>query len=331
MNYKTSVALCTYNGKDFIEQQIDSILNQTVLPDELIISDDGSNDGTVEIVKKKLAKSHLKYKVMINNTKLGVIKNFERAILHCEGDIIFTSDQDDIWLEDKVEYIKNMFNLNEKLSIVFTDAYLVDKNLSKTGVRLWDAVYPEMKKIKTKQDILKALLKGNIMTGATMAFKRSLIQQITPFNEYWIHDYWIAITGTLIGEVQSIDKPLILYRQHDNNVIGASKLSVTEKIIMYFRNFYKLDLIRMEKYNKFSSLREFISNYNNGVFDDFDKHLIYQYGEFWKKMINLKSKGKINGVGIIAKEYFRGNYSRYYNGIRSVIRDIISIVLKKNS
>jgi len=326
MSYKISVALCTYNGKYFIEDQIDSILNQTIMPDELIICDDRSTDETVELVKKKMEKSNIKYQIIVNDQNLGLIKNFENAIRKCTGDIIFTADQDDIWLNEKVEFVVNKFKSNKELSLVYTDAYLVDEDLTKFGINLWDTLNSDMEILRDRQALLKVLLKNNLMTGATMAFKRSTIGNSLPFNKWWIHDYWIAVTGTLIGEVEAISKPLILYRQHENNVIGASKLGVISKVKKYIDNFKNLQSIRDNKYNMMTELSRFVYVNKDDISYD-DKMLVKRAYLFWQELSSLNEKKRNESIFIIIANYLKGNYSIFYTGIRGAFRDIINVLI----
>ena len=116
---KVSVAMATYNGEKYIQEQIDSILKNLEKKDELIISDDGSNDGTIEIIKKNIKKDN-RIK-LINGPKRGVIKNFENALLNCNGDYIFLSDQDDIWLPNKVKTVMSYFEQDDKLIAIVHD------------------------------------------------------------------------------------------------------------------------------------------------------------------------------------------------------------------
>ena len=124
---KLSVALCTYNGELFLKQQLDSILQQELPVDEIVICDDGSTDNTINIIESYKQKYQYPRFICKQNIKnKGVRKNFEYAISLCSGDIIFLSDQDDIWLNQKTKDIVNFFNENPKVNLVFTDAILID-------------------------------------------------------------------------------------------------------------------------------------------------------------------------------------------------------------
>lgn len=124
---KTSVAMCTYNGAKYIREQLDSILNQSHLVDEIVICDDGSIDETIEIIKRIKRNTAIPISIYINEPHLGVNLNFEKAIKLCQGDIIFLSDQDDIWEENKVDTIIGYFSTHEDKNVVFGDAVLINR------------------------------------------------------------------------------------------------------------------------------------------------------------------------------------------------------------
>lgn len=122
-----SVAMCTYNGAQYIEEQLLSILHQSVPVDEIVICDDGSTDETIEIIKRIKRDAAIPISIHINEPHLGVNLNFEKAIKLCHGDIIFLSDQDDIWEENKVDTIIDYFSTHEDKNVVFGDAVLIDR------------------------------------------------------------------------------------------------------------------------------------------------------------------------------------------------------------
>lgn len=118
-----------YNGERYIAEQLNSILSQTIPPKEIIISDDGSKDQTLEIVDNLLSHCSVKYRIVKNTGTHGVTKNFCNAISRCSENIIFTSDQDDVWVNNKAEIILKIFENNNKALLVFTNGELVDQNL----------------------------------------------------------------------------------------------------------------------------------------------------------------------------------------------------------
>lgn len=219
-----SVAMCTYNGEKFIGEQLDSILNQTKKVSEIIICDDLSIDGTVGILNDFKERYSNLIKVIINENNLGYVKNFEKAISYCNGDIIFLSDQDDVWMPDKVEKNLKKFYEDNRITCIFTDAIVATETLEESKGKLWNQVRftKEKRKEFERSGGLKQLIKRNVATGATMAFKSSMIENIIPIPERVVHDAWIAFICSLYGKTQIIDEPLILYRQHENQQIGSN-------------------------------------------------------------------------------------------------------------
>ena len=125
---KTSVALCTYNGQQFLKQQLDSILNQTHKVDEIVVCDDGSTDKTIEILENYSANYPNTFYINQNEINLRSVKNFEKAVKLCSGDIIFLSDQDDVWVDNKVEKYVDYFDKNPNIEVLASNGYCIDEN-----------------------------------------------------------------------------------------------------------------------------------------------------------------------------------------------------------
>lgn len=229
---KISVALCTYNGARFILEQLQSIASQTLLPDEVIISDDGSSDGTIEIVEQFSTRAPFKLQFFKNSSRLGVTKNFERAISLCSGDIVFLCDQDDVWLPQKIATMVPLFLANEKVGLVFSNAFITDSQLNRLGHTVWDTFRLDKKGQMTLRSdrATSFLIRRNVITGATAAFRLTLRDKVLPIPDAWMHDEWIAIIASTISHIEPVDMPLIMYRQHDKNVIGGRRLNLLEKI-----------------------------------------------------------------------------------------------------
>jgi glycosyltransferase involved in cell wall biosynthesis len=233
---KTSVALCTYNGEKHIKAQLESILNQTVAIDEIIICDDKSNDKTIEIIEQIKLDNPKKIYLYKNEVNLGSNKNFEKAISTCTGDFIFLSDQDDIWKENKVEKIIQHFSENPATEAVFTNGNLInDKNEKINTHTLWDSVFFIENQLEKPINLFKLIRsKRNMVTGATLCIKKETKQYILPFpeiNKYY-HDEWIAIIIASRKKIDYIAEELISYRIHSGQQIGSKDViqnSTTKK------------------------------------------------------------------------------------------------------
>jgi glycosyltransferase involved in cell wall biosynthesis len=229
-----SVALATFNGEQFIAEQVRTILTQTRRPDELVVADDGSTDSTLDIIRR----SHdalgegVTLRILEPGDRLGVTKNFERAVVACTGELIVLSDQDDAWHEDRLEVASASFERRPGLLLQHADADLVAGDGSPLGLGLLEALWvsdAERNEIATGR-AFEANLRRNLVTGATVMFSASLLESALPFPESWVHDEWLAIIAAATGEVELLDAPLIDYRQHGGNQIGASKPTLRYRI-----------------------------------------------------------------------------------------------------
>lgn len=230
---KVSVCIATYNGEKYIEKQIRSILPQLSIDDEIIISDDQSTDNTLNIIKKINDK---RIKIYFNQGNKGYVPNFENALKKVTGDIIFFSDQDDIWLPNKVK--KCIEKLNE-YDLVVTDAKVIDSNFNVIEESLFEVV-------NTKTGFFNNLIK-NRYYGCCMAFKKEILKKILPFpKKYSIcsHDRWIPLVCELYYKTTLIKEPLMIYRRHGNNVscFKKSNNSLIKKILIRIYPLYKVIL-----------------------------------------------------------------------------------------
>ena len=228
---KLSIALCSYDGEQFLQEQLDSIAAQSRLPDELIVCDDRSADGTVEILGKFAAQAAFPVRIYANEEKLGTVKNFEQAIELCTGDVIALADQDDIWHTKKLERIEQIFLTRSSIGLVFTDAELIDQRSIPLGERLWQRIINKKEQRLIEQGRIRdVLIARNVVTGATMAFRSEYRQLVLPIplDISLIHDGWIAVLVAMVADTAAIGEPLISYRQHPRQQLGAKPLATTK-------------------------------------------------------------------------------------------------------
>ncbi len=233
-----SVAMCTYNGERYIEQQLASILSQTRKPQEVVICDDCSSDNTIRIIKQFASITEITIKLIENSINIGSTKNFENAIQLCSGDIIVLSDQDDVWEANKLQVVYDVYISHPDMSLVFTDGYVVDHELNYMGYKLFDYVKFN-KRIKNEfimKNEFEVLLNNSLVTGATIAFNSKYKNIICPIPLNWVHDYWISLVLAGIGQVYYIDKPLIKYRQHNSQQIGIRRHNCIKNIFSKYTN-----------------------------------------------------------------------------------------------
>lgn len=207
-NVRVSVAMATYNGEKYIKEQINSILINLDKNDELVISDDGSKDNTVNIIEGFQKKDN-RIK-LYDGPRKGVKQNFANAIEKCNGECIFLSDQDDVWNVKKVEKVLKVFK-EKGITLVIHNCEIVNENLEKT-----DKTFFEFR--NSGKGIIKNIWK-NTYIGCCMAFKSEIKDKILPIpNDVEMHDQWIGILNEKYGKSYFLDDCLIKYRRHGNNV-----------------------------------------------------------------------------------------------------------------
>lgn len=254
------VLIATYNGEKYIKQQLESICSQSRKPDGILVTDGGSIDLTLDLCYKYLKDSGIGFRILETREQLNVAENFSKGIKNINGDIVFFSDQDDIWDVDKISVIEQEF-VNRKCDIAFSDAYVVNSDISQMYKKtLWDCIGFENNLrsccFSSKNKILlHRILKGNFVTGMCMAVTREFALKCLPIPKGVLHDEWLAICGTLAGNICSVNKCLVKYRQHDHNVMGVNKnikQRISESKYRYNRLVGRKDwigeLIRREKY-----------------------------------------------------------------------------------
>lgn len=236
-----SVALCTFNGEKFIAQQLQSIVNQTIMPDEIIVCDDCSKDRTVNIIRETLKDYNGHWQFVCNQENLGYKKNFEKAIGLCQGDIIFLSDQDDVWHPHKIELMNSIFLANPDVALVFHDAEVVNENLRLLNKSFWELLHFNY------QDFLcgnySRLFEGNVIQGAACAFRKAVYRESLPFFECAIHDEWLALNAVNTGVIYPLPEALLKYRQTGSNEIGSGRTENIWEKSKKWKKSYKVLLI----------------------------------------------------------------------------------------
>jgi len=208
-----SIAMTTYNGEQFLREQLDSIFGQTYKNIELVVCDDCSTDGTAAILNQYCEK-HSNMTVFENKESLLCVKNFEKAITLCSAEYIALADQDDIWEANKLEVLMAEIG---KYSLVFSDASLIDDKGKKTH----DS-HVRYSGRATKAKGLSFLIFNNIAQGCTTLFKREILSAAIPFGHEDIGQDWhLTVAAIYRHGIKYVDQPLIRYRQHAQNYAGA--------------------------------------------------------------------------------------------------------------
>ena len=326
---KISVAFIVYNGENYMEQQLDSILNQTVKVHEIIVCEDNSTDNTKAILKRYSDQNVGLFKIHHNRTNLGSNKNAEKAIQLCTGDLVFLSDHDDFWLPNKVEATIAYFEKNPTIKGVFSNGYLMNANSEIDAENyLWDSMsFPFNGLLKTplnnEMDFekLKEYIhtNENCATGAAMAFKRDIpfLNQPFPSIKFLIHDRWISMNLSNDNALGFMEEKLIQYRLHPKQETGGKKVDMQKYIQM------NLDLLNNQMhFDNYADLKYLLNRI------EINLHIQYQIKKYdhklydntnWIQLLENKHKAYLNyafkkypvlSILRIIKKLFKPTFSR---------------------
>lgn len=272
------ILLATHNGEKYLVEQLDSICNQTYIDFKVIISDDGSSDGTVEIINKYVQMDK-RFHLIENKHNIGYIKNFEKLLKISDSDYFMFCDQDDIWNLDKVELSYNAIK-DSKVDLVFTDLEVTNEKSD----TLFSS-FNEYNKINAKKGLdLDKLLVKNYASGCTIIGSARLARKVIPFIaldvEAYVYDWYVLILSTYFNGANYIDKTTIKYRQHDNNSIGIYKRNKKYNI----RNIKKNRNEFLNSRVKFASL--LVSKFDEGTKE---YNTLMQFIEYFKSLQNTRT------------------------------------------
>lgn len=257
-----SVLLATFNGEKFLKEQIDSLLEQTYKDFKIIIRDDGSTDSTNEIIESYAVKYPEKISVIKGEPTGSSLGNFFELLSACPEGYAMLCDQDDFWCSDKIEKTFNAMRKKEEEAgentpiLVHTDAFVADSELniiSESFIK-FEALSPDFNKLNN-------LLVQNNVTGCTVMINNALLKLVRKRPENCVmHDWWIALVACLFGETVFVNEPLMYYRQHGNNQVGAKQATGINFIVTKFKNRKNVKKNYLDAYSQANSLlKEFSS------------------------------------------------------------------------
>lgn len=324
-----SVALCTYNGATYLREQLESISRQTYPVSEIIISDDGSTDATADIVKLFSAQEPGLIKWIQEGGQLGVTKNFGRAIANCNSDIIFLSDQDDIWELDKVQKTIEAFETNTTCGYVFSDARLITSDGKTTSDSLWETIGfndVRRKNFEFGEQIPVLLKNGNFVYGMALAFRsrhRDILLPIASISADCTHDTWIATLLSAAGHRGvAVSKRLVRYRQHAMQVVGAGqfKASTWEAVRDALATNRRVSLALADDYEKLADRLWLISGKSSNIIKS--THKVREKALHLKNRSAAVQASRAVRIKLIASELLSGRYTKYSSSWKSALRDM---------
>lgn len=292
-----SIALCTYNGEKYLEKQLQSILSQTYTNLEVVIVDDGSMDGTEDIILK-YSRADRRIRFYKNAVNLGFNKNFERAVVLSTGQYIAISDQDDIWKKDKIAAL--YANIGDNW-VVFSNSDLINEKEELLGDQL-------VKQVDLDSLSYKSFLFINHVTGHTSLLDREFLTCYLPIPERGYYDWWMGFVAAYHGKIVFLNKVLTLHRVHAESVVQQKILSNFDKKSRELLNFN----IVKEQLNNFRNYRfleerdkAFLQEYEKAYTRSWDRFSFRLYWFYLKNFdeihLNRKDKSFLSKMNFLRK------------------------------
>ena len=319
---KISIVLATYNGAAYLQDQLESYLAQERMPDEIVICDDVSTDNTIIILEVFQKAAPFEVQIIKNKTNLGYTKNFEKALSLCGGDIVFFSDQDDVWLPNKISTIEKVFSENTGISVVIHDGELVNENLNPTGLT------------KLGQILSGGYTDEGFVTGTLSAVRRDILPLILPFPDGIAggHDGWVHTIARLTNRRIIVRDVLQKLRRHSSNtsewvvssVKKINKINVlTSNLSTAAADSYQDRLLYNESLQKrFYQLESGDMTCDFSVdFNDISEVLKTEYSSLIKRE-DLLAYGFFGRKMRAFLMLINGDY-KHFNGVRSFSRDFL--------
>lgn len=314
-----SVALCTCDGSRYLPDLLQSLEHQTRPPDEVIICDDASRDDTGQLLEVWQAAAPFQVTIKRNERRLGVAANFSQAAELCSGSIVAFCDQDDVWALGKLSSIADALGDRPDAQAVIHDAELLDASGLRTGQRLWPMLgfdVDEQHAFTIGQG-LTVLLRHNVVTGATLAVRAGLLSLAVPFSTEGLHDVWLGLLATSLGPVAIVPNPLIGYRQHGANQVGAPMASPSARLA-------RRRSLRNVSIREARLLDELLSRLEaTGLSSDDPRlRLVENKGRHLRVRSELTGS-RVQRVPAVVGEVVSGRYHRFGRGWQSAAYDLL--------
>jgi len=326
-----SVAMGTYNGSAFLREQLESILTQTQLPDELVVCDDASTDGTLVILQEFRERAPFPVVIVEHPVTVGVCKNFEEAISRCAGDIIALSDQDDVWEPRKLEELLAKFAADPSCGYVFSNADLVDEEGRSQGRNLWQSIgfdQGKQQSYASEMQLELMLQSCNLVYGMSLAFRACYRQILLPIESRLhtacTHDTWISLMLSACGAYGSaIPELLVRYRQHGNQLAGGGRpSSFADKLVRDHRERDEIDLALAD------SLLNMAGRLKNAVRDsgsaELRRCMLIDKAAHLKARVAIRTASVLRRPVLALHEARTGRYGRFSSSVSSAVKDLIS-------
>ena len=325
MGLKVSAVVAVYHGEKYLVQQLESLFHQTRQPDEIVIGDDSGDDGCFRIIEsiRKDFSGELRY--IRNTSRLGFLRNFINLANIASGDIIFFSDQDDIWQPEKIETLSGVLEHDPTAQIAVCNSEMMDadgNSLNETllsGIDHFDEIIPQ---INTGKAFFPLINQSIQLSGHNMAVKKEFVRILNRIpDHYGAHDLWMQHTGALLGVLRYVDRPLTRFRVHTGNTSTPRLEKVRKSLLHRFREICKSsnDIFLMAGWMQ--NLADFMGK---ECPDNANRELLLNYARYFERRTRLLAKNRVfRWLFLAVHPWWMRDYLRYGVGIRSLLRDLI--------
>lgn len=321
--------MCTYNGESLVRDQLQSFLAQTRLPDELVVCDDRSSDGTVAIIEEFAWEAPFDVRLHVNEENLRHPRNLDRAIRLCTGELIALSDWDDVWMPEKLERLEEAASASRDIGLIVSDAEVVDSRLQPMGFSLWQARgFGTDKQSHIARGRNEWLLKGhmNWTYGTTMALKAKYKSAVLPIPAEWHAgdtrigqeaDTWVAVIVASMARIALVPQPLIKYRQHEANESGVGRQDLKGRIRMAQANDEGTFRVRAQRLQLAIERLSPMPQVAPGFIENLRRMRQHNLGR-----ARIAQSGFAR-LPLITRELLTGRYGSYSNGWTSAAADLL--------
>jgi hypothetical protein len=324
---RISIALATFQGERFLAQQLASFVAQTRLPHELCISDDGSTDGTMGVIRAFASSAPFPVQCTSNPVKGGVNKNFEHALRQCTGDVVLFSDQDDVWLPSHVASLVTPMEDNAEIVAVVSDSSYVDEDLKLTGSTDAQANrFPAALRDATMRlpgDQFQLVLRHNMHNGHGMGFRRRLLPLLLPITDTFVYDEWVLLLCAAAGYITYETTPQTLHRQHQQQTVKSRNKDL-QLWAKHSKN-VSADQERVQE-EKWSELLERVREHRDMVpkFEFVERALRQKYEFVVRRRLNRRLPLP-SRLLVTSQELLLGRYHRLGRGFLTFARDLYGV------
>ncbi len=323
-----SVLMATHDGSAFVEEQLNSIAHSTVVPDELIVVDDASTDGTWELLEEWRKKTTIPQVVLIRNeNNLGPTPSFLNALDRSTGDLVLFADQDDHWAPDKIESLAACFKGEPDVLLAYCDGTITNAELEPTGRTIFGTRNKAHLELGGERDPTEVMSNPDIK-GCTMALQGAFARRVSQDSDpmvpsYWGHDHWLALFAYGMGRIKVVPKPLLLHRFHAANASSATRFDPLS--VKHWRKWSRAmnEQGKDHWFQRYALVKEHVDRNGYSVNAEWEKALL-EWMMIGKERRTIRSLPRFKRLGPVLSLHKRGIYRSYYNGAFTLLRDLLS-------